>query len=97
MKTPHRRATGRRFARFLLAVAAAGFLMVPAAAAQAHDFLETTDPANGAAAIVDNHVIQGVKTGAPEGKYTVAWRVVPSDGHPIEGTFMFTAGPESGR
>jgi methionine-rich copper-binding protein CopC len=104
--------------------------MVPAAAAQAHDVLETTDPANGSSvrtvpakigltfdhtpiaigsivrvedstgadqadgpvAIVDNHVTQAVKTGAPNGKYTVVWRVVSSDGHPIEGTFTFIAG-----
>lgn len=32
-----------------------------------------------------------------DGRYTVAWRVVSSDGHPIEGTFRFTvdAGDES--
>jgi methionine-rich copper-binding protein CopC len=103
--------------------------MVPAAAAQAHDVLETTDPASGSTVrtvpakigltfdhtpiaigsvvrvedttgtdqadgpvvIVDNHVTQAVKADAPEGKYTVIWRVVSSDGHPIEGTFTFTA------
>lgn len=130
MKTPPRRRAGYRLARFLLTVATAAFLMVPAAAAQAHDALETTDPANGSVvstvpatigltfnhtpiaigsvvrvqdatgtdqadgpvAIVDNHVSQAVKTGAPEGKYTVVWRVVSSDGHPIDGTFTFTAG-----
>ena len=42
--------------------------------------------------IVDNHVTQDVKPDAPSGKYTVVWRVVSSDGHPIEGTFTFTAG-----
>jgi methionine-rich copper-binding protein CopC len=130
MKTPHRYRPGYQLARFLLTVATAAILMVPAAAAQAHDVLEATEPANGSvvgtvpgkialtfshtpiaigsvvrvedatgtdqadgpAAIVDNHVTQAVKTGAPEGKYTVVWRVVSSDGHPIEGTFTFTAG-----
>jgi len=116
-------------ARLLLTLATAAFLVLPAAAAQAHDALESSDPANGAAVqsvpakigltfdhtpiainsivrvedstgtdqadgaveIVDNHVTQAVKAGAPAGKYTVVWRVVSSDGHPIEGTFTFTA------
>jgi methionine-rich copper-binding protein CopC len=107
--------------------------MVPAAAAQAHDVIETTDPTNGSTVrtvpskigltfnhtpiaigsvvrvedatgtdqtdgpvtIVDNQVTQAVKSEAPDGKYTVIWRVVSSDGHPIEGTFTFTAGSAS--
>ncbi|ACL42487.1 copper resistance protein CopC [Pseudarthrobacter chlorophenolicus] len=129
MKTTHRSASRGRLAQCLLILATTAFLMIPAAAAQAHDVPETTDPANGSAvrtvptkigltfnhtplaigsvvrvedatgtdqadgpvAIVDNHVTQAVKTSAPEGKYTVVWRVVSSDGHPIEGTFTFTA------
>jgi len=51
-----------------------------------------TDQADGPVQILDNQVSQPVKPGAPEGKYTVVWRVVSSDGHPIEGTFTFTAG-----
>lgn len=116
--------------RVLLTLAGAALLMVPAAAAQAHDSLESSNPANGSTVsampakieltfdhtpiainsivrvedatgadhadgpveIVDNQVSQAVKPGAPEGKYTVVWRVVSSDGHPIEGTFSFTAG-----
>lgn len=50
------------------------------------------DQADGPVQIVDNQVSQPVKPGAPEGKYTVVWRVVSSDGHPIEGTLTFTAG-----
>ena len=129
MKRTHRHGPGRRLARGLLTLATAALLMVPAAAAQAHDVLETTDPANGSTvrtvpakigltfdhtpialgsvvrvedatgadqadgpvAIVDNHVSQAVKADAPDGKYKVIWRVVSSDGHPIEGTFTFTA------
>jgi methionine-rich copper-binding protein CopC len=129
MKTTHHLSPGGRLARCLLTLATAALLMLPAAAAQAHDVLEATDPANGSTirtvpaeigltfdhtpiaigsvvrvedatgtdqadgsvAIVDNHVTQAVKTDAPEGKYTVIWRVVSSDGHPIEGTFTFTA------
>jgi hypothetical protein len=51
-----------------------------------------TNQADGPVSIVDNHVSQAVKAGAPAGHYTVVWRVVSSDSHPIEGTFSFTAG-----
>ena len=47
--------------------------------------------ADGAVVIVDNVASQPLKAGAPAGAYTVAWRVVSSDSHPIEGTFGFTA------
>jgi methionine-rich copper-binding protein CopC len=47
--------------------------------------------ADGAVGIVDNVASQKLKAGAPAGQYTVTWRVVSSDSHPIEGTFGFTA------
>lgn len=47
--------------------------------------------ADGAVQIVDSTATQKLKAGAPAGTYTVAWRVVSSDSHPIEGTFGFTA------
>ncbi|MEC5192550.1 MULTISPECIES: copper resistance CopC family protein [unclassified Arthrobacter] len=53
-----------------------------------------TDGANwadGGVEIVDNVASQKLKPGAPAGLYTVGWRVASSDGHPIEGTFTFTA------
>lgn len=116
------------------ALALAAALLVPAAAAQAHDVLEATNPANGstvatvpaavvltydhtpiaigteiqvkdanganqadgAATVVDNNVTQAIKPGAPAGRYTVVWRVVSSDSHPIEGTFTFTATAKGG-
>jgi len=125
--------TLRRLRRFLLILALAAFPLALAAPAQAHDVLESSDPANGssvpavpsqigltfdhtpmgigsvvqvqdangtdqadgAVTIVDNHVTQAVKAGAPAGTYTVTWRVASSDGHPIEGTFTFTAGAGS--
>lgn len=130
MKTVH--STGLRgwLGRCLLILALAAFPILPAAPAQAHDVLESSDPADGstvpavpaqigltfdhtpmgigsvvhvqdangtdqadgAVSIVDNHATQAVKAGAPGGKYTVTWRVASSDGHPIEGTFTFTAG-----
>ncbi|MDX2377147.1 copper resistance protein CopC [Microbacterium sp. LRZ72] len=43
---------------------------------------------------VDNGVIQAID--ADEiGTYTVTWRVVSSDGHPISGEFAFSVGEES--
>jgi len=130
MKTSHGHPFALRTVRFLLAIVAAAFVLVPAAAAQAHDVLVGTDPVNGSVvatvpatigltfdhtpiaigsvirvqdatgadhsdgpvSIVDNHVTQAVKSDAPAGKYMVVWRVVSADGHPIEGTFAFTAG-----
>jgi hypothetical protein len=47
--------------------------------------------ADGPVEIVDNIASQKLKAGAPAGQYTVTWRVVSSDSHPIEGTFGFTA------
>lgn len=47
--------------------------------------------ADGAVEIVDNVASQKLKPGAPAGAYTVVWRVVSSDSHPIEGNFTFTA------
>lgn len=31
----------------------------------------------------------------PDGAYRVVWRVVSSDGHPIQGTFTFAVGPDA--
>ncbi|MDQ0118051.1 methionine-rich copper-binding protein CopC [Pseudarthrobacter defluvii] len=130
MKTTSPRTTLARKVRLLLPLATAAILLVFSAPAQAHDALESSNPANGSTVsampakveltfdhtpiainsivrvedaagtdqadgpvqIVDNQVSQPVKPGAPQGKYTVVWRVVSSDGHPIEGTFTFTAG-----
>ncbi|WP_416417828.1 copper resistance CopC family protein [Paenarthrobacter aromaticivorans] len=47
--------------------------------------------ADGAVEIIDNMAVQKLRPGAPAGEYTVVWRVVSSDSHPIEGTFKFTA------
>lgn len=54
-----------------------------------------TDWATGEVKIVDNQAIQPLKPGAPAGDYTVNWRVVSADAHPIEGSFTFTATGES--
>ncbi|WP_240489879.1 copper resistance CopC family protein [Actinomadura atramentaria] len=50
----------------------------------------------GAAHAVDNTVTQAVKTGLPGGVYTVGWRVVATDGHPITGSYTFTVSGAAG-
>jgi methionine-rich copper-binding protein CopC len=47
--------------------------------------------ADGSVEIVDNVASQRLRQGAPAGVFTVSWRIVSSDSHPIEGTFTFTA------
>ncbi|MGW2313853.1 copper resistance CopC family protein [Actinomadura luteofluorescens] len=50
----------------------------------------------GSARAVDNKVTQAVNGTLPDGTYTVGWRVVASDGHPVEGTYTFTVQGSSG-
>lgn len=49
------------------------------------------DWAEGPVKIIDNTAVQALRPGAPGGVYTVNWRVVSSDSHPIEGVLEFTA------
>lgn len=49
------------------------------------------DWAEGDVSITDAVATQAIREGAPAGAYTVNWRVVSADSHPIEGTFEFTA------
>ncbi|MUN35783.1 copper resistance CopC family protein [Actinomadura litoris] len=49
-----------------------------------------TRHAAGKAEAVDNTVTVPVTESLPGGRYTVGWRVVASDGHPVTGTFRFT-------
>lgn len=51
---------------------------------------EGTNWAEGDVRILDNIAMQKLRSGAPAGSYTVQWRVVSSDAHPIEGTFGFS-------
>lgn len=53
--------------------------------------------ADGSVRIVDNVATQKLRSGGPAGAYTVAWRVVSSDSHPIEGTFTFTTASGAAR
>ncbi|MCZ2403354.1 copper resistance protein CopC [Paenarthrobacter sp. Z7-10] len=46
--------------------------------------------AEGPVQVVDHVATQQVMAGAPAGKYTVLWRLVSSDSHPVDGTFSFT-------
>ncbi|MCC9174192.1 copper resistance CopC family protein [Arthrobacter sp. zg-Y179] len=68
------------------------FSSVPAAIGSEVRILDEdgTDWAQGQVRILDNTATQQLRTGAPAGSYTVQWRVVSSDAHPIEGTFGFT-------
>ncbi|MES9537025.1 MULTISPECIES: copper resistance CopC family protein [unclassified Actinomadura] len=50
----------------------------------------------GSAQAVDNKVTQAVNGKLPNGEYTVGWRVVASDGHPVEGTYTFTVRGSTG-
>lgn len=50
-----------------------------------------TNWATGGVEVLDRVASQAVKAGAPAGKYTVKWRLVSSDSHPVEGVFTFTA------
>jgi copper resistance protein C len=45
----------------------------------------------GSPQLVKNTVRQTVSPGSPAGRYTVVWRVTSGDGHPVSGTFTFTA------
>ncbi len=47
--------------------------------------------AQGDVTVLDTVASQAVRSGAPAGAYTVKWRLVSSDSHPIEGEFSFTA------
>jgi methionine-rich copper-binding protein CopC len=46
---------------------------------------------SGAAVLVNNTVTEHLQPGSPAGPYTVLWRVTSADGHPVSGTFSFTA------
>ena len=45
----------------------------------------------GSPIVVDNSARQPLAADAPAGDYTVAWRITSADGHPVTGTFRFTA------
>lgn len=47
--------------------------------------------ASGPVELIDSDVRQAVAPGSPPGRYTVDWRVVSADGHPVSGAFSFTA------
>ncbi len=54
------------------------------------------DVQQGKPVLVDNTVSQAIAPGSPAGDYTVLWRVTSDDGHPVSGTFTFTAAHGSG-
>lgn len=46
---------------------------------------------SGAPRLAGDEVVADVQPSAPAGRYTVQWRVTSDDGHPVSGTFAFTA------
>ena len=46
---------------------------------------------SGAAVLINNTVTEHLQPGSPAGPYIVIWRVTSADGHPVSGTFSFTA------
>ena len=57
---------------------------------------EARESAAGPVEVHDAVVTQPVAAGAPAGEYTVRWRVTSADGHPITGSFRFTATASGG-
>lgn len=62
--------------------------------------IEITDPqgevvSQGEPVVEGRDISQAISGTESEGTYTVTWRVVSSDGHPIEGRYEFTVGTAS--
>lgn len=51
-----------------------------------------TDWVDGEVVVADRNVSAALKSGMADGVYTVLWRVVSSDGHPVSGTYVFGVG-----
>ena len=49
-----------------------------------------TSWSDGAAVVAGTTVTQALAAGMPDGAYTVAWRSVAQDGHPVTGAFAFS-------
>ena len=49
------------------------------------------DVASGPPVLIDTTVRETLRAGSPAGHYTVRWRVTSADGHPVSGSFDFTA------
>jgi copper resistance protein C len=56
---------------------------------------EGTDWAAGAPVLSGSQVSIPLRDGMPDGDYQLGWRVVSSDGHPIEGTLKFSVAAAS--
>ncbi|WP_432932942.1 copper resistance CopC family protein [Microbispora sp. CA-135349] len=50
---------------------------------------------SGTPRVDDSTVVEAVAGPLPQGSYTIAWRVVSSDGHPIQGEIPFVVGSSS--
>lgn len=56
-----------------------------------------TNVDDGAARLVNSTVQQPIAGTLPAGTYTVEWRVTSADGHPVSGSFHFTAAQATSR
>lgn len=56
---------------------------------------EGTDWADGDVQIVPSGVQIALRSGMPDGMYTVQWRVVSADGHPVSSSFVYGVGASS--
>jgi copper resistance protein C len=52
--------------------------------------------AAGNAVLAGSTVSESIRAGAPAGRYLVRWRVTSDDGHPVSGSFSFTASRSGG-
>ncbi|PFG36634.1 hypothetical protein ATL41_1366 [Flavimobilis soli] len=55
-----------------------------------------SDVTEGTPVVDDTVVTQALAKERPAGEYSVAWRVTSADGHPVDGTFTFTASDAAG-
>ncbi len=56
----------------------------------------STDVADGSVEVEGDSLYQPLKSDMPEGDYTVTYKVVSADGHPVSGTFEFSYAPPEG-
>lgn len=57
-------------------------------------FTEHNEEISGAAQVNDNVMTSGFMEPLENGTYTVEWKIIGADGHPIQGTYSFTVSQE---
>ena len=56
----------------------------------------STDVTDGSVDVEGDSLYQPLRSDMPEGEYTVTYKVVSADGHPVSGTFTFSYAPPKG-